>query len=438
MLFTKKSDGVKRSLAKRITLWYVLFFFCMSVGVLFTIYATSQQFIEQQEETQLHDVLKRFTRDFKQGKPFYDYEDSVYLSMYDEKGVFVQGTTPIGLSGTTFYDGQVAPIQTDTGYYLFEDVYEPTARVWIRGVIAVTNQTRYMQTLLRFILWLIPAVLLVTAISGYWIVRRALVPLYQMNRTVQEISHSLDLSKRVSLGQGNDEVYALGHAFNAMLDKVEQSYEREKQFTANVSHELRTPLAVIVSESQYGKDIATGESRESFEVIERQSMNMSKTVSQLLEIARLETEKTASFQSVALSNVVTREMSDLSLLAQEKGVVLTWDVEQDVFVTGDVHLLTRALGNLMSNALKFADSKVHVVLEKQDVRVLLRVSNDGERIEIEHQEKIFDRLYQIDDARHNREGNGLGLSYVKAIVSLHQGEIVVHSENDKTEFTIIL
>lgn len=438
MLFTKQSDGIKRRIAKRITIWYVLFFFCMSVGVLFTIYATSQQFIEQQEETQLHDALKRFTRDFKNGKPFYEYDDGVYLSMYDETGVFVQGTTPIGLRETTFYDGQVVPIQTDTGYYLYADVYEPTARVWVRGVIPVTNQTRYMQTLLYVILWLLPIVLIVTAISGYWIVRRALLPLYQMNRTVQEISHSLDLSKRVSLGRGNDEVYALGHAFNAMLDKVEQSYEREKQFTANVSHELRTPLAVIVAESQYGKDIATGESQESFEVIERQSLNMSRTVSQLLEIARLETEKTAAFQSVAMSDVVAREMSDLSLLAQEKGIALAWDVEPDVFVTGDVHLLTRALGNLMSNALKFAVSKVHVVLETSDKRVFLRVINDGERIDIAHQEKIFDRLYQIDDARHNREGNGLGLSYVKAIVSLHQGEIVVKSDDDQTEFTIIL
>lgn len=434
-----KNNIKQKSIAKTLTFWYGLFFILVSSVVLFTIYQTSRHAIQAQEESQLTRGVDAFLSDYKQGRAVTDYENNIYLSVYDEFGVFVQGATPIGLQGVVFEQNRMRSIQTETGTYLYLDRYDDTARFWVRGAIVITNDTQYMETLLWTILIMLPILVIVVLSVGYWLINRIVAPVYKMSQMAKSITTDLDLSKRVSVTGAHNEVSDLGHAFNAMLDAVEYSYDREKQFTADVSHELRTPLSVIVAESEYGKDVSTGETKESFEVIERQAQYMRKTITQLLELERLSSQQAKRFEEFSLSALVQTMGQDVLVMAKESGLSLEWHVSENVDYFGDEHLIGRLLDNLLSNALKYARQKVVVSLDREPAGVVLRVKNDGPKIAAEHVTRIFDRLYQVEDSRSRQfSGNGLGLSYVKSIAVMHGGCVAVSSTSEWTCFEVVL
>ena len=114
----------------------------------------------------------------------------------------------------------------------------------------------------------------------------------QLSYMAVEIRESGNFSKRLELTNRNDELHRLGRAFNLMLDSLESSFQREKQFNHNVSHELRTPVTIILSESEYGLHYAENldESKESFEIINRQTKRMKKMISHILDLSRLENQ----------------------------------------------------------------------------------------------------------------------------------------------------
>ena len=250
----------------------------------------------------------------------------------------------------------------------------------------------------------------------------------------------MDLSQRIEENEASDEVNELIKSFNQMMDKVEISYQREKEFTSNVSHELRTPLAVLLAQTQFALEETEEEStRETLQIIEKKTKQMSKLVHQLLELARLDSWDSIEKKDFNLSSLLQHAVSDATLLANERGIQLHSSIEKEIYYTGNQLLITRIFDNLISNALKFTTSVINITLAKKNSQIIFTIQNDGEMIEEEHITKIFNRLYQIDTSRtySKNHGNGLGLSFVDKIVKLHDGTIEVESNSKYTTFKFI-
>ena len=222
----------------------------------------------------------------------------------------------------------------------------------------------------------------------------------------------------------------LAAAFDGMCDRLERSFEAERQFTSDASHELRTPVAVILAECDsldHGQPTEE-DYRQSVDVIRRQGQQMSRLIGQLLHITRLEqgTQK-LQLETADLSQLVEVLCEEQAHLAPE-GTTLTVHTQPDLLVNGDVTLLSRLLTNLISNAYRYGKPNGHVWvdLRREDQWAVMSVRDDGIGIAPEDRERIFQRFYQVDAAR-GKDGSGLGLFMVQQAARLHGGSVTVDS-----------
>ena len=268
---------------------------------------------------------------------------------------------------------------------------------------------------------------------GYSITRRAFLPIEEIRRTAETIGAGSDLSARISTERTQGEIRQLAETFNEMFERLETSFEHERQFTSDASHELRTPVAVITSQAEYAllPDATTEEQREGLEVILEQAGKMSALISQLLLLAR------ADNGTQQLSMAPT----DLSLLAEEaaeqcrgsalqRQIRLELEIQPDVIVEGDPESLSRALRNLLENAIQYGRTGgfVRLKLGMEENFAVCSVQDDGIGISAEDLPRIWQRFYRADPSRNPSGSNtGLGLALVKWIVEAHHGSI--HAES---------
>ena len=160
--------------------------------------------------------------------------------------------------------------------------------VYVRGITSVTRAENSMRVTLRFALILLPLLAAITIIICYCFIRRAFLPVKKMTETVQKIQRERSLSMRVGLPEGKDEIYYLAATFDNMLEDLEESFHRERQFTSDVSHELRTPVTVILMQcEEILQDPALSEEqRRQTEVIKKKAEEISSMISQLLLLSR--------------------------------------------------------------------------------------------------------------------------------------------------------
>ena len=428
------------SIIKRVTVWYTLFFSLITIIIFTGIYTISNYYLTSQEESNLSFVVKDAVQDYENDEPFESFDVGVYLCLYSIDGTLMQGISPIDLSNTSFKTENIKEIDTDTGTYMYMELFSTQKKVWIRGVTSVTRSVKFIRSLLQYSLYVFPLLIIIIILGGYFIIKKSLKPLKDMTITTHSIQNSMDLSQRIEENEASDEVNELIKSFNQMMDKVEISYQREKEFTSNVSHELRTPLAVLLAQTQFALEETEEEStRETLQIIEKKTKQMSKLVHQLLELARLDSWDSIEKKDFNLSSLLQHAVSDATLLANERGIQLHSSIEKEIYYTGNQLLITRIFDNLISNALKFTTSVINITLAKKNSQIIFTIQNDGEMIEEEHITKIFNRLYQIDTSRtySKNHGNGLGLSFVDKIVKLHDGTIEVESNSKYTTFKII-
>ena len=251
------------------------------------------------------------------------------------------------------------------------------------------------------------------------------------------VSESSDLSRRIEIGEGGDEIHALAKTFDEMLEKIEKSFNKEKQFTSDASHELRTPISVILSECEYGIECVEDveELKETLSSVKLQATKMSKLVSELLMISRMDSNRLKlNFEDTDISellNFVCEEQEEIQI----KDIKLIQNIEQNIFANVDRLLLTRLFVNLISNAYQYSNdgSNIIVTLKEIDNKIEFSVKDEGIGISEENIPKIWDRFYQVDSSRtEERNGSsGLGLPMVKWISDCHNGKLEVISEIDK-------
>lgn len=369
-------------------------------------------------------------------------EKGIYISVYDKNQQFIQGVLPKDVDQTlSFMNDELRKISLSEEWYVYDLTREISeyGQITVRGMTLTTSNMGPIHVNFRVLMVLAPLIIVIATVGGYILTKRAFKPVKQMSKTVEQITSGNDLSKRVNLGKGDDELYRLGRTFDQMFERLEDSFEREKQFTSDVSHELRTPVSVILSQCEYARELENSEeTKEALDSIYQQTKRMSNLISQLLLLARdeLDADK-IQFEWVNLSDLLEVIVEDAREKAGLKNINVHAMIEEGIAIKGDETLLMRFFINLIMNAIHYGKENGHIeiALYKENrgtdkERLVGYVSDDGIGIAEDDKEKIFRRFYQVDPSRTVKEdGNlGLGLSMVKWIASVHHGEVWVESE----------
>jgi len=276
------------------------------------------------------------------------------------------------------------------------------------------------------------AMLLLAGAGGLFLANRSLKPVEHITDIAREIGEG-DLSRRIDV-QSDDEMGRLAGTLNWMISRLEEAFQKQRQFAADASHELRTPLAIIQAESSLALDKKRTqvEYRKSLELVSQEVAYMSEIVNKLLQLARQDAgSEQISFEEVNVKDLLNELSADLEPLAQEKGVAFSVGPMESLTVKGDHFKLRQLLLNVLDNAIRYTPSGGTVTgsLLRKNGNALVAVSDTGVGIPAEDLPHIFDRFYRVDKARSRAEGGlGLGLAIASSIARLHGGGIEVESQ----------
>lgn len=425
----------------RVTIYFTLMMVLVVALVLVFMLIVGNRALTNNAEATLLDVVHDNIDDVEYENGYLDldelnlYRHNVYVLVYDDNKQLIGGAGLRHFDGDEeFLNGQTRDITIDGEGYLVYDLYvqNPGGNVWLRGITSTDNSFSAVRVIVILSLVLFPVLVLLTAIVGWLIARRAFKPVRQITDTVDAISDGSDLTARIGLKRGRDEIHRLAATFDRMFDRLEHSFDAEKRFASDASHELRTPIAVIIAECEYARQNAktVEDYEESMEVVERQSRKMSSLINQLLNITRMDqgTHK-VSLERADYSELV-EVVCDEAAVASGRNIELVKDIQQGVYANMDVGLMARLVQNLVENAFKYTaeDGKVSVSLRAADGMLTLSVADTGIGIDKKDLPHIWERFWQADSSRGVDRGSGLGLAMVKQISDAHGGKLSVESK----------
>jgi len=302
-----------------------------------------------------------------------------------------------------------------------------------------TNAVRQVRQLIVLFALLVTAV---CAILGWLAIRRAFLPLTEVEETAAAIAAG-DLSRRVPEHPSTTEVGRLTSSLNGMLAQIESAFrareaseQRTRRFAADASHELRTPLASIRGFAELYRQGAVSEPADvarTMSRIEDESRRMGALVEDLLLLARLDEQRPARTEPVDLAVLAGDATHDARGLAPDRRVRLVGlspdRGPETAVVIGDDNRLRQVVANLVANACRHtpAGSPIEVAVGPHGDRAILEIRDHGSGLSPEHAVKVFERFYRVDAsrARHQGGGSGLGLSIVTAVVTSHGGRVGV-------------
>lgn len=276
---------------------------------------------------------------------------------------------------------------------------------------------------------------------GVWLLsRQVLSPLQRVTQAAARVT-GRDLSQRVPVPRSDDEMRELAVTLNHMLDRLQESFETQRRFTADASHELRTPVTAIVGHANYllRRTKPQPEQVDSLTVIRREADRMGKLVNDLLELARADAGFRIQMEPMNLVEVLEAVHMEVAPMAGDADVVV--DPSAPVIeVEGDAARLKQVVLNLVQNAVNAGAHHVRLSAEEDRHEVRLEVLDDGPGIPKEAIPYLFDRFYRVDGSRSARgNGSGLGLAIVKWIVQQHGGRVEVDSgTGEGTVFRVLL
>jgi signal transduction histidine kinase len=245
------------------------------------------------------------------------------------------------------------------------------------------------------------------------------------------------LGERLPIIHSGDELERLSLALNRMIDRLEEALTHNQRFSADASHELRTPLTIIHGELEGLLEIPGLDARtvEGISSALDESDRMARIVHNLMTISRLDSGgERIEMRPVELTGVLKSTLDHMSLLADEKSILVTCNAPASVWVTGDSMRLKQVIVNIVDNAIKYTSEggKIEVTLQAQNDQAALSVTDTGIGIPAESLPFVFDRFYRADKARSRESGGtGLGLAIVKAICTAHNGVVSVESSENK-------
>jgi heavy metal sensor kinase len=337
---------------------------------------------------------------------------------------------PIAGEGERGYSGRAGKLSDGTPVVLVSRKYDLDGR-------AILIRVGYSQDLIwnelrgtLFILLLAsPLIFGGAAYAVYLVVGRTLEPVAAMASRAQQIN-SERLNERLPIENPDDELGHLARVFNAMLSRIEQSFEQLKRFTADASHELRTPLAAIRSIGEVGlqESVTPDEYRDAMGSMLEEVTRLTNIVNSLLTLSRADAGQIRMQVSVFPLMSLVREAAELlEILIEDKQIRLTISGNENAGVEADRLYLRQAIVNILHNAVKFTPRGGSITARVEYIgaaEVELSIADTGPGILAQEAAKIFDRFYRLDEARNGEgSGAGLGLSIAKWAVEVNDGTI---------------
>ncbi len=283
------------------------------------------------------------------------------------------------------------------------------------------------------ILFLVPCV-----VFSSLLIKRSLAPLESIAQTMEDISEKEELTTRLSEHAQTKELRLIIDAFNRMLGKIQLIFQSEQEFFSDAAHTLKTPLAVLRSQVETLNKESDSTKRALLNTIDRAV----ETTQDLLFIARIESAQAQKNTTISLS-LVCKELGELtSSLGEIKHLVVTTDIQQNLYVQADPSLLRRALSNIVHNAIMYSPKggKVTLILHEDQTlkQALFIVTNEGIGIAKKELKKILTRFYRGTSSK-GIAGSGLGLAITKAILERLGGKITIHSiPHKETRVTVFI
>ena len=392
-----------------------------------------EKFLEQEDQTRSLSESGAKLRERSQFTPAADL-----LQVADEHGNWLYRSPALEHSGVT-----VRPLAQLGAQPVFEVLTmqtEPvrfaTARVDVRGHSWVVQTAESLQELSeelnRFdvlLRWLIPGLLGLAGVGGYWISRRALQPVDRVTAAAESISIH-NLGGQLSVPRSGDELQRLSETLNRMLGRLNESVQRMSQFTADASHELRAPVALIrtTAELAIQSERSGTEARDDMLTILTEAERVSRLIDSLLLLARADAgEDGLQRELTDLPAILRQAVEQCRAPAAEKNIQLdSLPGDQSIAVIGDAEAMRRLFFILIDNAVKYTPDggQIDVRLEMTGERAIVSVTDTGIGIADTELPYIFDRFWRADKVRSRGMGGaGLGLSIARWISEQHQWEI---------------
>ncbi|MBR9857068.1 MAG: heavy metal sensor histidine kinase [Gammaproteobacteria bacterium] len=310
--------------------------------------------------------------------------------------------------------------------------------VLIRVALDTSYHQHFIDDIKIGLAWLTGGIALVSVLLGWFASRMGLTPLHSLARLSARVTANR-LDHRLPLAGAPAELHGPINAFNGMLDRLEDSFQRLTAFSSDIAHELRTPVNSLMMQTQ----VALAHPRNAEEYKEVLYANLetaerlARMIGEMLFLAKSEQGQLGMQpQPLALADELDELLEFFEPLASEQQVRL--QRRGNGCLLGDKSMLQRAFSNLLTNAIRYTPAKgeVRIAISSNGEGTTVTVANPGPAIPPEQWPRLFDRFYRADSARQPvTEGTGLGLAIAKAIISAHGGSLSVQSDERETCFT---
>lgn len=336
-----------------------------------------------------------------------------------------------------------------SGYRAFVRKFSLNGETYTLAILqSLHTQREMLEEVRATFLWVIPLAIVLASAGGYFLARKSLAPVVAMSDRAGLIS-AANLHERLPVQNARDELGRLARSFNQLLERVDQSFERQKRFMADASHELRTPAAILRGESEVALSRGTRpaeEYRESLRVLHAEAQRLTQIVEDLFTLTRADAgQYPLSPREFYLEELVADCAHSTRSLAQAKQITLTCEAAEELLIRADETLLRRMILNLLDNAIKYTPrgGSVNIACQRSGNEYELSVTDTGPGIPAEMQQRVFERFFRVDKARTRSEndggGAGLGLSIARWIAEAHEGRLIVaRSDSSGSTFAAFL
>lgn len=436
----------------KLTLWYVLFLGVILFAFSVSIYAILSAQLHSEADSSLRIVSSQLLANIEivQDLPIFRktvemeslsnrlLAEGFAVRLMDGSGSIVEGFGPFGIlkASLELSDREFTTVSTSVGVWRIFTV-KIGQWGWMQVGESLSSVRIALFRLSRLMLILGPTIIILAVLGGFYMAKKSLEPVERITLLAEEISVE-KLNKRLNLTLPNDELGHLASTFDGMLERLEESVKKQRQFTSDAAHELRTPLTAIRSivDVTLHRDRDSDEYVNALVQIQNEIERLSSIIDDLLVITRLENSLQKGDYKVFPAGVLIEDVLDtIAVLAKEKNIDIMTEIPSDLEIAGDRQKLSRAIFNLVDNAIKYTPEggQIRISGEKDQSReeVEILIEDNGIGIPVDEIDKIFDRFYRVDKARSETRGTGLGLSIAQEIVKAHNGTITVKSSSQQ-------
>ncbi|MED1657508.1 ATP-binding protein [Brevibacillus agri] len=348
------------------------------------------------------------------------------ISLYDQEKRLIRTFGNTVASHSVFHNDMIPVLVRGVPAGYLEIQYDSSDALSLEEHFRVAHTNALQWTMLA----LLVLVCIVSICMAKWISK----PILNMSEAAVAVTKG-DMSVRVPLPKGKDEMYDLVQTFNNLVQNLQSQEELRKRLTSDIAHELRTPLNTLLAQTEGMLDGIWDATPEHLEATRSEVLRLIRIVSDLDQVMQVEAgQMNISLDLIDVNEVVENIAESMTASFQQKGIRLTTRLDSEAWIQGDKQRLGQVLSNLLTNSLKHTLSGGEVILSvaKKETIVEVKVTDNGSGISDKDLPFVFERFYRGDKSR-NREkgGTGLGLTIVKGIVEAHLGNISIESKVDR-------